>query len=120
MPPVPCPAFDCPPDRAHDLAQVSQYVALTKGVGPLYDELHDVLRSRLSTRRRCTQFAAALPARCASAGAPYPLLVTTHYDQTLERAFAEAGEEVDVVCYVAAGRDRGKFLHFRPDGDADA
>ena len=37
---------------------------------------------------------------------------TTHYDQTLERAFAEAGEEVDVVCYVAAGRDRGKFLHF--------
>ena len=41
-------------------------------------------------------------------------LVTTHYDQTLERAFAEAGEEVDVVCYVAAGRDRGKFLHFGP------
>ena len=34
--------FDCPPERSADLAQVSQYVALTKGVGPLYDELHAV------------------------------------------------------------------------------
>src|SRR5439155_11955738 len=33
--------FDCPPDQERDLARVSEYVALMKGVGPLYDELHD-------------------------------------------------------------------------------
>src|SRR5206468_1376227 len=33
-------SFDCPPGHERDLARVSQYVALTKGVGPLYDELH--------------------------------------------------------------------------------
>ena len=32
--------FDCPPEHARSLARISEYVALTKGVGPLYDELH--------------------------------------------------------------------------------
>ena len=32
--------FDCPPAYARDLPQVAEYIALTKGVGPLYDELH--------------------------------------------------------------------------------
>ena len=35
-------AFDSPPEH-RDLARVSEYVALMKGVGPLYDELHDLL-----------------------------------------------------------------------------
>jgi hypothetical protein len=45
-------------------------------------------------------------------------VVTTGYDRTLERAFAEVGEGVDVVSYLALGRDRGKFLHVAPDGSA--
>jgi hypothetical protein len=36
----------------------------------------------------------------------------------VERAFEAAGEELDVVAYVASGRDRGKFLHIPPDGEA--
>ena len=32
--------FDCPPAHARDLAQVAEYIGLTKGVGPLHDELH--------------------------------------------------------------------------------
>jgi hypothetical protein len=44
--------------------------------------------------------------------------VTTSYDLTLERAFLEAGEEFDVIAYLAAGRNRGKFCHVRPDGAA--
>jgi hypothetical protein len=51
-----------------------------------------------------------------SRGLPLQLVVTTSFDRTLERAFADAGEEVDVVSYVAFGRDRGKFLHVAPDG----
>ena len=34
--------FDYPLQEERDLARVSQYVALMKGVGPLYDELHDL------------------------------------------------------------------------------
>ena len=109
--------FDCPSEWAHDLAQVSQYVALTKGVGPLYDELHDVFDHDYPPGA-IHLLAARLPAAARAAGAPYPLLVTTHYDQTLERALHEAGEEFDVVSYVAVGRDRGKFMHFHPSGEA--
>jgi DNA-binding SARP family transcriptional activator len=108
--------FDVPRDRSRDLAQVSQYVALTKGVGPLYDELHGVFDHDYPPGPVHT-VAVELAAAARASGAPYPLLVTSHYDQTLERAFAEAGEQVDVVCYVAAGRDRGKFLHFAPSGE---
>ena len=51
-----------------------------------------------SSRGPCT---ARSPARRAAAGAraPPPLLVTSSYDRTLERALAEAGEEIDVVSY---------------------
>jgi hypothetical protein len=47
------------------------------------------------------------------------LLVTTGYDLALEQAFLDAGEEFDVVSYIAAGRHRGRFCHFAPDGHAN-
>ncbi len=40
----------------------------------------------------------------------HPLLVSTGYGRSLESAFAAAGEDVDVVRYVAAGGERGKFF----------
>ena len=46
------------------------------------------------------------------------MIVTTNFDESLERAFDEAGEELDVVTYVALGRNRGKFLHVGADGAA--
>jgi hypothetical protein len=49
---------------------------------------------------------------------PQQLIVTTGYDRTLERAFREAGEQLDVVSYVALGRDRGKFMHLTAEGSA--
>jgi hypothetical protein len=51
-------------------------------------------------------------------GLPGLLIVTTNFDHTLERAFADVGEEFDVVAYIAAGRNRGKFLHVSPDDRA--
>jgi hypothetical protein len=47
----------------------------------------------------------------------YPLIVTTNYDDLLERAFDAEGEPFDLVSYVAEGDDRGKFWHRGPDGD---
>ncbi len=107
--------FDVPDDRPLDLARVSQYVATMKGEGPLCDELHERFEQAVEPQP-VHRFLAALPPLLRERGAPHQLVVSTGYDLALERAFEEAGEEVDVVTYVSAGRDRGKFWH-RPPGE---
>jgi SIR2-like domain len=100
------------PDRA-DLVRVSQYVALKAGAGPLYELLHDVfdvdcLPSPLH------RLLARLPAmiRDAAPSAPrFPVFMTTNYDDILERALVAAGEEFDVLSYIAESDQRGKFSH---------
>ena len=109
--------FDCPDERAGGLTRVAQHIAVTHGVGPLYDEL-DALYGADYSPAPVHRALAQLAPRLRAAGLPHQLVVATGYDRTLERAFAEAGEQVDVVTYVALGRDRGKFLHRRHDGAA--
>jgi DNA-binding SARP family transcriptional activator len=109
--------FDCPPERAHDLASVAEYVTLTKGVGPLYDELH-ALFDRDYAPGPVHRLLAEAAADLREGGAPQQLIVTTNFDEALERAFREASEEFDVVSYLALGRHRGKFLHLAPNGQA--
>jgi DNA-binding SARP family transcriptional activator len=108
-------AFDVPDDRPVDLTRVSQYVATMKGSGPLYDELHSCFEAALEPGP-LHRFLAHLPALLRERGAPHQLIVTTNYDLALERAFEEAGEELDIVAYVAAGQNRGRFWH-RPYGE---
>jgi DNA-binding SARP family transcriptional activator len=110
-------AFGCPPEHAGELTKVAQYVAVTRGVGPLYDELHALLDHEHAPGA-VHRFLAHLPTLLRERSAPQPLIVTTNYDRTLERAFAEAGEAVDVVAYVSLGRDRGRFMHRTAEGDA--
>ena len=50
-------------------------------------------------------------------GAPYQLIVTMAFDGGVERAFADVGEELDVVTYMAGGPRRGRFLHSPPDAE---
>jgi DNA-binding SARP family transcriptional activator len=108
--------FDCPPEYRGDLARVAQYVAMTAGIGPLYDELHEALAREFAPGSvQCGL--ARLPALLRERGAPPPVLVSTTYDRTVERAFADADEPLDVVSYLAVGRDRGKFLHVPADGE---
>jgi DNA-binding SARP family transcriptional activator len=108
-------AFEVPDDRPLDLPRVSQYVATMKGAGPLYDELHERFQQAVEPHP-VHRFLASLPPLLREHGAPHQLVVSTRYDLALERAYEEAGEEVDVVTYVAAGRHRGKFWH-RPPGE---
>jgi DNA-binding SARP family transcriptional activator len=107
--------FDCPAERGGGLTRVSQYVAVTHGVGPLYDELNTLYSCEYAPGPVHRALAALAP-QLRAQGLPHQLVVTTGYDNTLECAFAEAGEQVDLVSYVALGRDRGKFLHVRHDG----
>jgi len=109
-------AFDVPEDRPVDLARVSQYVATMKGSGPLYDELHALFEAAVEPTAQ-HRFLARLPARFRERGAPHQLIVSTNYDLALERAFDDAGEELDIVAYVAMGPNRGRFWH-RPPGEA--
>jgi len=97
------------------LPLVAQFVAVMKGSGPLYDELHELLDADLPPTP-LHRFFASLPPLLRERSLPHQLLVTTSYDTALERAFAEAGEAFDVVSYLAAGRNRGRFCHVAPDG----
>jgi DNA-binding SARP family transcriptional activator len=109
--------FGCPPEVASSLSRVAQYVTVTHGVGPLYDEL-DALYGTDYEPGAAHRLLASLPPVFRERELPQQLIVTTGYDRTLERAFAEAGEQLDVVSYVALGRDRGKFLHLTAEGSA--
>ena len=110
--------FEYPPSAPRDLARVSQYVSVVNGSGPLYDELHSVLDADYEPTPLHRYFA-SVPAILREKGYPprYPLIVTTNYDDALERAFRAVDEPFDLVAYVAEGEQRGKFLHFSPGGD---
>ena len=108
-------AFSVPDDRPVDLTRISQYVATMQGSGPLYDELHTRFEAAVEPSP-LHRFLARLPALLRERGAPHQLIVTTNYDLALERAFEEAGEELDIVSYVATGTHRGRFWH-RPPGE---
>jgi len=99
------------------LTRISQYVSLMKGSGPLYDGLHALLAADVPPTP-VHRFFASLPPLLRERGAPHQLIVTTSYDLALEQALLDAGEEFDVVSYVAAGRHRGRFCHIAPDGSA--
>lgn len=105
------------PHGASRLPRVAQYVAVMKGAGPLHDELHALLKADVPPGP-VHRFFASLPPLLRERGAPHQLIVTTSYDLALERAFLDAGEEFDVVSYIATGRNRDRFCHIGPDGQA--
>jgi DNA-binding SARP family transcriptional activator len=106
--------FEYPHDPP-ELPRVAQYVAIMKGPGPLHDELHAMLEADAGPTAVHRLFA-ALPPLLRARGVPHQLIVTTSYDLALEQAFLDAGEEFDVVSYIAEGRHRGKFCHLDPSG----
>ena len=99
-----------------ELTRVAQFVSLTKGSGPLHDELSSLLEVS-GAPTGVHRFFASLPPLLRSRGLPHQLVVTTSYDLALEQALLQAGEEFDVVSYIAAARDRGRFCHRKPAGE---
>lgn len=110
-------ALDYPMIETYDLAQVSQYIAALEGEGALYEELHDLFDADYPPTQ-LHRFLARLSrqTRESAASRECMLLVTTNYDDSLERAFQEEDEPYDLVVYIADGRDRGCFRHTRADG----
>lgn len=103
-----------------DLVRIAQYVDLEMGgEGELFDQLRKTFDGTYRPNA-LHEFLASLPAyqRTLDGEVDYQLIVTTNYDDVLETAFREAGEDVDVVYYVTKdSRSPGRFIHLKPDGE---
>jgi len=108
--------FDYPDADAQDLVRVSQFAAVMSGSGPLYEELRVVFDADYEVTP-LHRFLATLPSALRSKGIErsHLLILTTNYDDVLERAFRGAKEPFDLVTYMADGDYRGLFVHWPPD-----
>lgn len=114
-------AFDYPStEDRRDLVRVAQYVDLkTGGEGALFEELRHLFTGTYEPNS-LHRYLAGLAGRQRAAGRPYHLIVTTNYDDVLERAFQDAGEPIDVVFYAAEEDEPGRFVHVDFDGATHA
>ena len=84
-----------PSDRDSELPRVSQYIDAKLGARRLYRYIHavfDVDYPPSSLHRML----ARVPAVLRAAGMPQLVVLTTNYDDLVERALRDAGEAVDV------------------------
>ncbi|HLZ32106.1 MAG TPA: SIR2 family protein [Chloroflexota bacterium] len=106
-----------PPGAPQQLTRVAQFISTMDGPGPLYEQLHalfDVDYCPTPFHAFLATLPAALRARGYTPRAP--LIVSTSYDDALERAFVAADEPFDLVVYVAEGEHTGRFEQRLPDG----
>jgi len=100
-----------------DLARVSQFAALSKTELALYSALHNVFTAEYRPNLLHGFFGRFQPLILEQGRrAHYQLIVTTNYDDALEDAFTEAGEDYDVFVYRSEDGDIGRFWHRKPDG----
>ena len=98
-----------------DLSRISQYVDLFGGgEAVLFEKLRELFAGQYEPNP-LHHLLAAIPAAIRARGVENPcqFIVTTNYDDALERAFAAAGEPIDVV-YYAAARERAGAVRPRP------
>lgn len=97
---------------ALDLLHVSEYIADRFGTNILYHELRTLLEPEFPPTA-VHELLAGLPERLRRAGCiyPCPLLITTNYDDVLERQFHNRGEPFDTIVYQNKGRSAGRFVH---------
>ncbi len=103
-----------------DLAEVSQSMSVAQGPSALYRALKKALPSH-QPPSSVHRFLAGFPTVANGLGLPdhYQLIVTTNYDDALERAFDVAEEPYDLAVYIASGRDKGRFVHVPCDGEPE-
>jgi hypothetical protein len=105
---------------------VSQYADTIYGRGRLYEELH-ALFDQTFEPTPLHRFFARLPELCAKASYPkssdptrqHFLIVTTNYDDVMEKAFVDAGQKFHVITYVSELHKNASvpvFLHWPPSG----
>ncbi|MEA2443150.1 MAG: hypothetical protein QOJ12_442, partial [Thermoleophilales bacterium] len=105
------------PESDRDLLRVSQYVDAMLGERALYQYLRALFNADYPPTL-LHRLLARIPAVARAQGQRYQLIITTNYDDALERALVEQHEEFDLVWYEAKrGVSCGKFLHRPPGGE---
>ena len=99
-----------------DLARISQYFDAKLGERGLYKSLHAVFNANYPPNS-LHHLLASVPPLLRERGSPPLLILTTNYDDALERACIERGEEYDVVWYEAKRGLKGRFIHKPPGGE---
>jgi hypothetical protein len=100
-----------------DLAEVAQYASAMYGEEEMFRWIREILRVD-SEPSQIHGRLARLPARLAELGLPkrHQMIVTSNYDDALDKAFRAAGQPFDVAVYMAPGTDEeGRFVHLRWD-----
>lgn len=99
-----------------ELERVSQYVILRESDGAVFYKLHELF-ARDYPPTKIHRFFARLPKILQQKGYPatYPLIMTTNYDDVMERAFEAEGQPYHVLYYRVDGDHRGKFFHVAYD-----
>jgi hypothetical protein len=101
-----------------DLVRVAQYADIVSGSMDLFKDLHATFAGAQEPNSVHRYLAEQVGrARSHTLPNPWPVIVTTNYDDLLEQAFQQASEPCDVVTYFAKGGRKGKpiFMH-RPAG----
>jgi hypothetical protein len=106
-----------------DLVRVSQAAVLNQGDGPVFKRLRKIFVGAYQPTT-LHRLLARIPELMARRGVPVrpQLIVTTNYDDLLERAFDEVKQPYDLVYYLGQGeephhRNIGKFVHVAPGGE---
>jgi hypothetical protein len=118
-----------PKKETKELTRVAQYAVVKKGLGSLYETLQGIFGKPYQPTS-LHRFLARLPALLRRRGQKLPehpyrqrlVMVTTNYDDLLERAFDDEGEPYHKLVYIANETSvegslipRGSFLHWTPD-----
>ena len=109
--------FSAPPDLAQteDLIRISQFIDSVKTSGrELYETLSAIFEAAQSPGPVHQFFART--AKLLRERKRLQVILTTNYDDLLERALEADGEQYDLITYIASGRReyRGRFMHWAP------
>jgi hypothetical protein len=109
--------FECEALREERFA-VAQYIADRYGRENLYSEIRKLFANTPLIAGETDELFAAWTRFKTRAGEklPFPMVVTTNYDDVLERRLTDAAMPYHLLSYQADGSDRGRFYHRSPDG----
>jgi len=110
--------FDAPDELSstNDLLRISQFIdAIDRSEGELYETLHRIFDADYEPGPVHT-FLAQLPPLLREQKARLQVILTTNYDDALERAFEAVDEPYDLITYIVSSPSefRGRFMHWPP------
>lgn len=110
-------SYHYPDEDSENVVGVSQYISVMNPQETLKSELHSLFDADYPATRLHRFFATvAQTLRDKGYKLRCPVIVSTTYDDILERTFQAAGEPFDLVTYIADGADRGKWWHHTFEG----